>query len=119
VQTHNLPGRLRKNAVPWSPGLQRLRKKSLLFGQKSVAQGLESLRENAVLEEGHGFSRAVNDTAIDGFSRWGTFFPFSNFLMRDKRCPQGLKPSSMSPSCGEAAAMPFRKTRLVGASPGL
>jgi hypothetical protein len=32
-------------------------------------EDLKSLRENAVLEEGHGFSRAVNDTAIPGFSR--------------------------------------------------
>jgi hypothetical protein len=31
-------------------------------------QGLKRLRENWVLE-GHGFSRAVNDTAIAGFSR--------------------------------------------------
>jgi hypothetical protein len=44
-------------------------RKKLLFGQKRVPQGLESLRENAVLEEGHTFSRAVNDTAIPGFSR--------------------------------------------------
>jgi hypothetical protein len=29
----------------------------------------KSLRENSVLEEGHGFSRAVKDTAIPGFSR--------------------------------------------------
>jgi hypothetical protein len=50
------------------PGLKRQRKQSL-FGQKSAPQGLESLRENAVLEEGHGFSLAVNDTAIPGFSR--------------------------------------------------
>jgi hypothetical protein len=35
---------------------------------QNVSQGLRSLRENAVLEEGHGFSRAVNDTAIPGFS---------------------------------------------------
>jgi hypothetical protein len=50
-------------------GLYRLRKRSLL-GQKSLPSGaLKSLRENAVPEEGHGFSRAVNDTAIPGFSR--------------------------------------------------
>jgi hypothetical protein len=30
--------------------------------------GLRSLRENSVLE-GHGFSRAANDTVIPGFSR--------------------------------------------------
>jgi hypothetical protein len=30
--------------------------------------GLKSLRENWVLE-GHGFGRAVNDTALAGFSR--------------------------------------------------
>jgi len=62
-----------------------------LFGQKSVPQGLESLRENAVLEEGHGFSRAVNDTAIPGFSRWVRFFHPLNFLMRDKKMPSGAK----------------------------
>jgi len=37
------------------------------------------LRENAILEEGHCFSRAVNNTAIPGFSRRGTVFPSSEF----------------------------------------
>ena len=36
--------------------------------ERSNLRGLTSLRENPVLE-GHGFSRAVNDTAIPGF-RW-------------------------------------------------
>ena len=31
------------------------------------------------LDEGHGFSRAVNDTALDRFSHWGTFAPSSKF----------------------------------------
>jgi hypothetical protein len=35
--------------------------------------------EKGSLEEGHGFSRAVNDTAIPGFSRWGTVFSSSKF----------------------------------------
>jgi hypothetical protein len=41
--------------------------------------GLKSLRENAVLEEGHGFSRAVDNYAKHGFSRWGTVFLSSKF----------------------------------------
>jgi hypothetical protein len=32
------------------------------------------LREKASLNEGHGFSRAVNLYSLDGFSRWGTLF---------------------------------------------
>jgi len=31
------------------------------------------------LLEGHGFSRAVDDSAMSGFSRWGTVFPSSKF----------------------------------------
>ena len=41
------------------------------FSLNATAQdisGLESLREDSVLQEGHGFSRAVSDTAIPGFS---------------------------------------------------
>jgi hypothetical protein len=40
-----------------------------LEGHEKVAlSGFKSSLENAVLEEGHGFSRAVNDAAIPGFS---------------------------------------------------
>ncbi len=35
----------------------------------SGPQGLNMLREKASLNEGHGFSRAVNACALDGFSR--------------------------------------------------
>ena len=37
--------------------------------KKLKETGPESLRENWVSLEGHGFSRAVNDIAIPGFSR--------------------------------------------------
>jgi hypothetical protein len=48
-------------------------------------RGFNRVCENSVLE-GHGFSRAVNHTAVHGFSRWGTLFlssKFSNALIKD------------------------------------
>jgi hypothetical protein len=62
-------------------------------GKSQIFEGdeLQSPRGNAVLEEGHGFSRAANETAVDGFSRWGTVFLSSEFSYAlIKRCPQGL-----------------------------
>jgi hypothetical protein len=40
----------------------------VVVANRSGPQRLKILRENSVLE-GHDFSRAVNDTAMDGFSR--------------------------------------------------
>ena len=41
--------------------------------------------------EGHGFTRAVNGTAIPGFSRWGTvLLSAESSYALIKRCPQGL-----------------------------
>jgi hypothetical protein len=72
--------------------------------------GVKSLCENSVLEEGHGFSRAVDDTARPGFSKLRYVFLILKFLScAVKRCPQGLKPSSMSSCCGTAEAVPFHK----------
>jgi hypothetical protein len=48
--------------------LTELHRKSGVWGTRRLVAGIESLRENWVLE-GHGFSRAVNDTATAGFSR--------------------------------------------------
>jgi hypothetical protein len=48
--------------------LQERQSHMLLLRVEQGNLGRKSLRENWVLE-GHGFSRAVNDTAIVGFSR--------------------------------------------------
>ena len=58
--------------------------------ESPVGEGLESLRENSVFEEGHGFSRATHHTAIYGFSRWGTVFLSSEFLKLQRAVISGL-----------------------------
>src|ERR1700678_2223745 len=50
----------------------------------------------ASLKKGHGFTRAINNAAIDGFSHWGTFVPSSRFSYAlIKKMPSRLKPSSV------------------------
>jgi hypothetical protein len=68
---------LRRSGFLLTNGLYRLRKILVLYqgttlvGPQTLENyvGLQSLLRNSVLEEGHGFSRAVNDTAIPGLSR--------------------------------------------------
>src|SRR5579859_1466120 len=67
--------------------------------------------EKAALHEGHGFSRAVDCSDLDGFSRRGTAFRCRFRATEHEECqrraPQGLKPSSIRFCNGTAEPVPF------------
>ena len=74
------------------------------------------------LDEGHGFSRAVNDTAMPGFSRWGTVFLSSEFSYAVIKMPSGaLKPwcTQSSPIRGLLAPASPARSRLDPGGPVL
>jgi hypothetical protein len=52
---------------------QKLQRRGLEFHAKPTFSAACKARRILIVE-GHGFSRAVNDTAKPGFSRWGTVF---------------------------------------------
>ena len=59
------------------PGRARLQP----CADKKMPSGAKASAWELRLTEGHGFSRAVDATAMPGFrSRWGTVFPSSKFF---------------------------------------